>query len=141
MPVNVTVFRLIRVTRLLRIISKSRHIQRLLKTLYNSLSNLVNVFFLYCLIVFVFTLTGIAVFGEQEQEESLNKNANFRHFYTGMMLLIRCSTGESWNDIMHGYYVAGTYNVAPKLYFITYMFLTFFIFINVLVAVIFEEHE
>lgn len=141
-PVNITVFRLIRVTRLLRVISKSRHIKRLLKTLYNSLANLVNVFFLYCLIVFVFTLTGIAMFGESKTtSDAINDNANFRDFYTGAMVLVRISTGESWNDIMHGYFVQGSYNAGVKLFFLSYMFLTFFIFINVLVAVIFEEHE
>jgi hypothetical protein len=32
---------------------------------------------------------------------SLNEYANFQEFWKAFMLLIRCSSGEAWNEIMY----------------------------------------
>ena len=56
-----------------------------------------------------------------------------------MFVLIRSATGESWNAIMHD-----TVAESPVLgwaFWLSFQLLTFFIFINVFVAVIYEEYQ
>ena len=55
------------------------------------------------------------------------------------MVLVRTSTGESWNGIMYDTCPDEGSCVFNKLYWIIFMLISFFIFLNVLVAVIFEE--
>jgi hypothetical protein len=56
-----------------------------------------------------------------------------------MLVLIRASTGESWNGIMHDTCPEEGSCIVNILYWIVFMLISFFIFINVVVAVIFEE--
>jgi hypothetical protein len=99
--VNITAFRIVRVARLLRILNASRELQMLLKTLYMAMNNILNVCLLFGLIIFTFTVAGMDLFGDVKYGQFINHDANFRTFYTGMMLLVRSSTGESWNGVMH----------------------------------------
>lgn len=69
-----------------------------------SLRNIVNVFILLILLWFVFSIIGMNLFSLQEFGDAYNKDANFTSFYISMYLIIRCSTGEGWNDIMHEMY-------------------------------------
>lgn len=100
---NMTVFRIIRVARLLRMVKASKSLQALLKTLYLALQNILNVGLLFTLIIFTFAIAAMNLFGEIEKGERgfINSHANFRTFYSSMMTLFRASTGESWNGIMH----------------------------------------
>jgi hypothetical protein len=44
------------------------------------------------------------LFSDTEFGDAYNKNANFSDFYISMLLMIRCSTGEGWSDIMNEMY-------------------------------------
>jgi hypothetical protein len=140
MDINLTTFRIVRVARLLRMLNASPEMQMLIKTLYLALNNIANVCLLFSLIVFVFTVAGMDLFGSvaQGEEGFLNENANFTSFYNGMVLLIRTSTGESWNGVMHDCNKIDSF-LSP-LFWISYTFIGFFVYINVLIAVIFEEY-
>ena len=61
--VNLTAFRIIRVARLLRMIKASKHLQELLRTLYLALNNIANVGVLFLLLIFVFSVAGMDLFG------------------------------------------------------------------------------
>lgn len=92
-----------RVVRLLRLAKSSRRLQGLLKTLWMSAANIAYVGLLIMLMFFVFTLTGMDLFGKitEGPEGFINQDCNFHTFYNGMMVMTRASTGESWNGIMH----------------------------------------
>lgn len=98
---NVTALRIIRVSRLLRMVKTSQGLRSLLKTLYMSLSNILQTVSLLMLILFTFAVAGMSLFGEVEYGEFINENANFRSFYITMITLWRACTGESWNGLMH----------------------------------------
>ncbi len=101
---NLTALRIIRVARLLRMIKSSKELQGLLKTLYLAMNNIANVALLFMLIIFTFAVAGMTLFGEiiDGHYGMINKtNLNFRTFYMSANVLIRSSTGESWNQIMH----------------------------------------
>jgi len=137
MAVNFTAFRMFRVFRLLRILKTSKELQLLLKTLYQAMPNILNVLVLFALIVFVFTIAGMDLFGEY----IIDQDVHFQTFYSGMMVLFRASTGESWNHIMHSYEEETKKVAMVRIYWLTYTLICFFIYINVLIAVIFYEFE
>jgi len=101
MNFNVTALRIIRVSRLLRMVKTSEGLRTLLKTLFMSLGNIINTAALLMLILFTFSVAGMSLFGSIEFNDVINKNTNFKTFYQSMMALSRASTGESWNAIMH----------------------------------------
>ena len=60
---NVTALRIIRVSRLLRMVKTSEGLRSLLKTLYMSLGNILTTTSLLMLILFTFTVAGMGLFG------------------------------------------------------------------------------
>jgi hypothetical protein len=137
---NVTVFRIIRVARLLRMVKASKSLQALLKTLYLAMQNIFNVGLLFALIIFTFAIAAMNLFGEIKEGELgfINSHANFLSFYQSMMTLFRASTGESWNGIMHDCKDAG---ILGYLFWVFFLLISSFIFVNVFIAVIYEEFK
>ncbi len=74
---NVTALRIIRVARLLRMVKTSKGLRHLLKTLWLSLGNIMNVSTLLFLILFTFAVAGMDLFGQIEFGEFYNEDANF----------------------------------------------------------------
>eukprot|EP00351_Strombidinopsis_sp_SopsisLIS2011_P005273 CAMPEP_0116878300 /NCGR_PEP_ID=MMETSP0463-20121206/10031_1 /TAXON_ID=181622 /ORGANISM="Strombidinopsis sp, Strain SopsisLIS2011" /LENGTH=176 /DNA_ID=CAMNT_0004526345 /DNA_START=2352 /DNA_END=2882 /DNA_ORIENTATION=- len=115
----------------------------MLRTLYLSIENIANVGLLIMLVLFTFTIAGMDLFGSIDLEDSdltqLDHNANFSTFYLSMMVLIRCSTGESWNGIMHDCLIKVGF--ISEIFWFGFIFISFFIFLNVFIAVIYEEFE
>lgn len=139
---NLTALRIIRVARLLRMIKSSKELQALLKTLYLAMNNIANVALLFMLIIFTFSVAGMTLFGEITEGHygMIDKeNLNFRTFYMSANVLIRSSTGESWNQIMHDcVYDRGS---IAYFYWMIFQLMSFFIFLNVFIAVIYEEFQ
>jgi len=98
---RVNALRIIRVAKLLRMVKASKGLRHLLKTMWLSLSNIANVGMLLFIVFFTFSVAGLDLFGDLNDGEYINYNANFRSFYLAVMLLFRTSTGENWNGIMH----------------------------------------
>lgn len=142
---NVTALRIIRVSRLLRMIKTSDGLRSLLKTLYMSLGNIMTTASLLTLLLFTFAVAGMSLFGNinLEDGEYINKHANFTTFYLSLMTLWRACTGESWNGIMHECYQeqgsSGDKSEIAIIYWFIFQLLTFFIFMNVFIAVIYEN--
>lgn len=80
----------------------------------------------------------MSLFGSIEGNgEYITKDSNFRSFYISMMTLWRACTGESWNGIMHECY--DDQGVLAIVFWIAFQMFTFFIFMNVFIAVIYEN--
>lgn len=136
---NVTALRIIRVSRLLRMVKTSEGLRTLLKTLFMSLGNIINTALLLLLIFFTFSVAGMSLFGEIEENDHINRNVNFKSFYLSMMTLARASTGESWNGIMHECFDAT--GLTSIFFWLLFQLMAFFIFMNVFIAVIGESFE
>jgi len=134
---NITALRIIRVARLLRMIRASKGLRHLLKTLWLSLSNIINVGMLLFLMLFTFSVAGMDLFGEVEFQNYINENANFRSFYKSMATLIRAATGESWNGLMHD--CQRDAGLIAIFFWIAFIIIASFIFVNVFIAVIYEN--
>jgi hypothetical protein len=134
---NVTSLRIIRITRLLRMVKTSQGLRTLLKTLFMSIQNILNTALLLFLILFTFAVAGMSLFAKVPEGEFINKNVNFRSFYLAFMTLWRAATGESWNGIMHDcFYEEGPVSVG---FWLLFELCAFFIFMNVFIAVIGES--
>jgi hypothetical protein len=137
--VNVTGLRIMRVLRLFRLVKTSASLRSLLKTLLMSMPNIFNTAFLLVLIYFTFAIAGLSLFGAVDGEEFLDDHVNFKEFYHAFMTLVRASTGESWNGIMHEiFYGAG---IIAVFFWSFFQLLAFFIFMNVFIAVIGESFD
>jgi len=134
---NPTALRIIRVSRLLRMVKTSEGLRTLLKTLFMSLGNILNTAALLMLIFFTFSVAGMGLFGVVEDGDFIDKNVNFRSFYIAMMTLSRAATGESWNGIMHE--CTASEGFISVCYWLLFQLISFFIFMNVFIAVIGES--
>ena len=99
--INPSALRIIRVMRLFRLIKVSDSLRSLLKTIIIAMANIFTTALLLLLLLFTFSIVGMSLFGDQPDGENYDDNANFKTFYNSMFLLFRCSTGESWNSVMH----------------------------------------
>ena len=91
----------------------------MLKTLYMAYNNIQNTLMIFVLFIFVFAVAGMDLFGEfMHGDEQVGRHANFSTFYLAFSTLVRCSTGENWNGIMHDYYDVS--KVAAVIFFLLY---------------------
>ena len=105
-----------------------------------SLGNIFQTASLLALILFTFTVAGMNLFGEIDETKGLefiDANTNFRSFYISFMTLWRACTGESWNGIMHD--CEAETGFIAYVYWLIFEIITFFIFMNVFIAVIYEN--
>jgi hypothetical protein len=105
-----------------------------------ALQNILNVGLLFALIIFTFAIAAMNIFGDIKKGKNgfINSQANFRTFYSAMMTLFRSSTGESWNGIMHDCDDVG---VVGYLFWVFFLLISSFIFVNVFIAVIYDEFK
>jgi hypothetical protein len=104
-----------------------------------SMGNIFNTAALLTLILFTFSVAGMSLFGAVEHGDFVDGNVNFESFYIAFMSLFRASTGESWNGIMHDCYY--TYGLMAAIFWSCFQLISFFIFMNVFIAVIGESFD
>ncbi|CAB1336502.1 unnamed protein product, partial [Coregonus sp. 'balchen'] len=100
--VSITFFRLFRVLRLVKLLSKGEGIRTLLWTFVKSLQALPYVGLLIAMIFFIYAVIGMQTFGKIAIDDNshINRNNNFQTFFMSVLLLFRCATGEQWQEIM-----------------------------------------
>ena len=135
--INVTVFRIIKVTRLLKMLKTSKGLRSLLKTLYMSLPNIIATAALLSLLLFTFAVAGMSLFDEVPYGDFINEDVNFDSFYSAFMTLTRSATGESWNGIMHECFEST--GIVAVFFWVVFQMVTFFVFMNIFIAVIYDS--
>ena len=80
---------------------QAKTLRSLIITLLMTLPHLVNISSLLLLMYFIYAVLGMQLFAKVQFGDNLSEHANFRTFWQAMMTMIRCSTGEFWNGIMH----------------------------------------
>uniref|UniRef100_A0A8C6T902 Voltage-dependent L-type calcium channel subunit alpha n=1 Tax=Neogobius melanostomus TaxID=47308 RepID=A0A8C6T902_9GOBI len=156
--VSITFFRLFRVMRLVKLLSKGEGIRTLLWTFVKSLQALPYVALLIAMIFFIYAVIGMQTFGKiaMQDHTQINRNNNFQTFPQAVLLLFRCATGEAWQEIMlaslpgkrcdpesdgePGEEFSCGSNFAI-VYFISFFMLCAFLIINLFVAVIMDNFD
>ena len=92
--------RAIRIMRVFRIIKTAPNIKIILDTLVNILPQIGNVMSLIFLLLYIFAVLGVNLFSGVMPQSELNNKANFQNIGNAILTLLRCATGEAWNNIM-----------------------------------------
>ncbi|XP_044016901.1 muscle calcium channel subunit alpha-1 isoform X7 [Aphidius gifuensis] len=157
--ISINFFRLFRVMRLVKLLSRGEGIRTLLWTFIKSFQALPYVALLIVMLFFIYAVIGMQVFGKiaLDNETDINRNNNFQTFPQAVLILFRSATGESWQNIMLDCsYRPNEVKCDPKSdertapscgndiafpYFISFYVLCSFLIINLFVAVIMDNFD
>ncbi|CAE1308012.1 CACNA1B [Acanthosepion pharaonis] len=148
-------FRLFRAARLIKLLRQGYTIRLLLWTFLQSFKALPYVCLLIAMLFFIYAIIGMQVFGNirLDSKTSINRHNNFRSFFYAVLLLFRCATGESWQQIMLSCLSGRPCDPESKMldnscgldiayiYFVTFIFLCSFLMLNLFVAVIMDNFD
>ncbi|XP_037668169.1 voltage-dependent L-type calcium channel subunit alpha-1S [Choloepus didactylus] len=151
-------FRLFRVMRLVKLLSRAEGVRTLLWTFIKSFQALPYVALLIVMLFFIYAVIGMQMFGKIAMVDGtqINRNNNFQTFPQAVLLLFRCATGEAWQEILlacsygklcdpESDYVPGEeYTCGTNFayyYFISFYMLCAFLIINLFVAVIMDNFD
>ncbi|PAA93328.1 hypothetical protein BOX15_Mlig005983g2 [Macrostomum lignano] len=160
-PTLLRVVRIFRIGRVLRLIKAAKGIRQLLFALVISLPALFNIGALLALIVFIYSIVGMSLWGNVIHNGAINDLVNFETFGRSMVLLFRLITSAGWNDVLDGLMVKppscnsthiirngvakessnGNCSIPEVaiLYMVTFVFFTRLIVINLYIAIILEN--
>ncbi|XP_034935066.1 muscle calcium channel subunit alpha-1 isoform X10 [Chelonus insularis] len=158
--ISINFFRLFRVMRLVKLLSRGEGIRTLLWTFIKSFQALPYVALLIVMLFFIYAVIGMQVFGKiaLDNDTEINRNNNFQTFPQAVLILFRSATGESWQNIMLDCSNRpGEVKCDPKSddkdslngcgndiafpYFISFYVLCSFLIINLFVAVIMDNFD
>ncbi|XP_066283364.1 voltage-dependent L-type calcium channel subunit alpha-1D-like isoform X5 [Branchiostoma lanceolatum] len=154
---SINFFRLFRVMRLIKLLSRGEGIRTLLWTFIKSFQALPYVALLILMLFFIYAVVGMQMFGKIElnDDTAIHRNNNFQTFPQAVLLLFRSATGEAWQEIMMSCTVGSGAmcdensdtpntqcgsNVAYP-YFLSFYMLCAFLIINLFVAVIMDNFD
>lgn len=157
--ISINFFRLFRVMRLVKLLSKGEGIRTLLWTFIKSFQALPYVALLIVMLFFIYAVIGMQLFGKiglENDDSAIDRNNNFQTFPQAVLVLFRSATGESWQEIMlscvnseevkcdgaseEGDQAPCGSDVA-LIYFISFYILCSFLIINLFVAVIMDNFD
>eukprot|EP00108_Taenia_solium_P000833 TsM_000442900 transcript=TsM_000442900 gene=TsM_000442900 len=101
--ISINFFRLFRVMRLVKLLSRGEGIRTLLWTFVKSFQALPYVALLILMLFFIYAVIGMQMFGKialNNPDSAITVNANFQTFPQAVLILFRSATGEAWQDIM-----------------------------------------
>uniref|UniRef100_A0AAY4DQF7 Voltage-dependent calcium channel alpha-1 subunit IQ domain-containing protein n=1 Tax=Denticeps clupeoides TaxID=299321 RepID=A0AAY4DQF7_9TELE len=160
---NMSFLKLFRAARLIKLLRQGYTIRILLWTFVQSFKALPYVCLLIAMLFFIYAIIGMQVFGniKLNDESHINQHNNFKTFFSALMLLFRSATGESWQEIMlsclAGQECEPDPSIAPPFmspdheggcgtdfayfYFVSFIFFSSFLMLNLFVAVIMDNFE
>uniref|UniRef100_A0A8C7YVF7 Calcium channel, voltage-dependent, R type, alpha 1E subunit a n=1 Tax=Oryzias sinensis TaxID=183150 RepID=A0A8C7YVF7_9TELE len=155
--------KLFRAARLIKLLRQGYTIRILLWTFVQSFKALPYVCLLIAMLFFIYAIIGMQVFGniKLNEETQINQHNNFKTFSGALMLLFRSATGESWQEIMLSClggqpcetdsslqtaegtsdHREGCGSDFAYFYFVSFIFFSSFLMLNLFVAVIMDNFE
>lgn len=124
----VLVARLLRVFRVLRLVSIIPDLRFLINALVKAIPKMGYIALLMFIIFYIFAAVGSLFF------ENINEDL-WGDIATSMLTLFRVATFEDWTDVM--YETMGVYPFS-WIYYLIFIFLTAFVFLNMMVGVVLE---
>ncbi|XP_037643600.1 voltage-dependent R-type calcium channel subunit alpha-1E isoform X4 [Sebastes umbrosus] len=161
--INMSFLKLFRTARLIKLLRQGYTIRILLWTFVQSFKALPYVCLLIAMLFFIYAIIGMQVFGniKLNDESHINQHNNFKTFSGALMLLFRSATGESWQEIMLSCLSSRECetdtSISPLVtspdheggcgtdfaycYFVSFIFFSSFLMLNLFVAVIMDNFE
>ena len=146
--------RAFRITRLLRFIKVAKGIRKLTFAFVLSLPALFNICCLLVLIISIYAIVGMTLFGFVKKTGALNDVVNFETFVRSFVLLFRLMTSAGWNEVLDALMIQspdcdpnylGLSNgncgrpVFAQFYFVSFVIITYIILVNMYIAIILEN--
>ncbi|KAJ8376492.1 hypothetical protein SKAU_G00070720 [Synaphobranchus kaupii] len=157
---NMSFLKLFRAARLIKLLRQGYTIRILLWTFVQSFKALPYVCLLIAMLFFIYAIIGMQVFGniKLQNDKPISSHNNFKTFFSALMLLFRSATGESWQEIMLACLEGqkcenDTSLLSPPtsdngcgtdfayIYFVSFIFFSSFLMLNLFVAVIMDNFE
>uniref|UniRef100_A0A8C2X559 Calcium voltage-gated channel subunit alpha1 E n=1 Tax=Cyclopterus lumpus TaxID=8103 RepID=A0A8C2X559_CYCLU len=160
---NMSFLKLFRAARLIKLLRQGYTIRILLWTFVQSFKALPYVCLLIAMLFFIYAIIGMQVFGniKLNEETHITQHNNFKSFSGALMLLFRSATGESWQEIMLSCLGGQKCETDTSLssavptsdqeggcgsdfayfYFVSFIFFSSFLMLNLFVAVIMDNFE
>eukprot|EP01064_Diplonema_japonicum_P003342 TRINITY_DN1216_c1_g1_i1.p1 TRINITY_DN1216_c1_g1~~TRINITY_DN1216_c1_g1_i1.p1 ORF type:complete len:2545 (+),score=649.13 TRINITY_DN1216_c1_g1_i1:280-7914(+) len=141
--------RVLRVGRMLRLLGRAEGLKTIVATMMSALPSLMNIAVLLFVVFFVFGVFGVDLFGRIAISKDFNRWSNFDNLYKALVTLYQVSTTEGWNDMMVGTTEdvvgctddCGVSTGVARAYFVLFLLLGCFIFLNLFVYVLIEHFE
>ena len=127
----VAIARVMRVFRVLRLITARPELRKIIDMLVNAIPSILDIVLLMFIIFYIYAVVGSFIFADM-------KSGLFDNFLTAMLTLFRILTFEDWTDVM---YEAMEIYSWSWLYFVSFVVITAFVLFNLFVAVIIGEME
>lgn len=123
--------RLMRVFRILRLFTARPELKSIIDMLIKAIPSIIDIVILMFIIFYIYAIMGSFLFVDM-------KSGLWDNFLTAMLTLFRVFTFEDWTDVMYE-----TMEVYPWswAYFVSFIIITAFIFLNLFVAVIIGEMQ
>jgi hypothetical protein len=141
-------FRAMRVVSLFRLMRNAGGLRHIVGRFSFALYGLGNVSALLFLCLFIYAVMGMRSFGLIKWQSYLNHQFNFTNLLSSIMVLLRALTGGDWTGFMNDCALTEPdcdphindcgVNVFAQIYFLTYMFVAYFILVNLFIAVILD---
>jgi hypothetical protein len=142
------IFRVMRVASLFRLMRNAATLRRIIGRFSFALYGLVNVAALLFLCLFIYAVMGMRSFGLVRWQANITQQFNFTNFLRSVLLLLRIITGGDWTGFMDDCAVdtpscddqindCGV-NVFSQIYYVTFMAVTYFVLVNLFIAVILD---
>ncbi|CAE1323306.1 CACNA1D [Acanthosepion pharaonis] len=156
--ISINFFRLFRVMRLIKLLSRGEGIRTLLWTFIKSFQALPYVALLIVMLFFIYAVIGMQMFGRiaLDEDTEIHRNNNFQTFPQAVLVLFRSATGEAWQEVMLSCVESKDVACDPRAktnnaiscgtnfayaYFISFYVLCSFLIINLFVAVIMDNFD
>lgn len=161
-----TIVRSFRIARVFRLVKQARSLRVVFNSFIYTLPALANVGGLLLLLLYLYAIIGVILFGALKRNGILGDVLNFETFDKAFISLFVVATGDNWDKIMkatlhnfsidfqcvanpsyadyaaNGFQPVGCGSVASGLlFFYSYFFLVVLIFLNLFIAIILEGYE
>ena len=132
-PQLLRVIRILRITRLFKLTKNKsfENLNKIIKTLVFAFPALFNILALLLLIYFIYAILGVYIYRDEP--------GLFDNFGLTFLELFRFSTGEEFQEEIFIY--SENKPVVGRLYFISFIFLTYFVMLNMFASVVIEQFE
>ncbi|XRB04885.1 voltage-dependent calcium channel L type [Pycnococcus provasolii] len=129
--------RAFRILRVMKLVRSWVSLRKFLATMWRAVAELGNFTFIVFLVIFVFSLLGMQMFGGKMGTGDDLPRHNFDSFLWALVTVFQILTGEDWNAVMYDG-VAGTSDVSV-IYFILLLLIGNFVVVNLFVAILLSE--
>ncbi|SDN19221.1 ion transporter [Vreelandella arcis] len=120
--------RLLRIFRVLRLVSMIPELQMLLSALVKSIPRMGYVVLLMFIIFYIYAAVGSFLFADVD-------SFLWANISTSMLTLFRIATFEDWTDVL---YATQEVYAWSWIYYLTFIFLTAFIFLNMMIGIVLD---